>query len=72
MSQPSCLEGTAADRVPVRVPTGGLPGSRLRRVTEYIQDNLRRALSLAELSALVNMSPYHEHAPRRREPDGGL
>jgi len=36
-----------------------LPGSRLRRVTAYIEDNLRRALRLAELSAVVHMSPYH-------------
>jgi AraC family transcriptional regulator len=36
-----------------------LPACRLRRVTQYIQENLRRELRLAELSALVHMSPYH-------------
>ncbi|PYM29915.1 MAG: hypothetical protein DME15_20175 [Candidatus Rokuibacteriota bacterium] len=36
-----------------------LPGSRLRRVTEYIEQNLDRDLRLAELAALVYMSPYH-------------
>ncbi len=36
-----------------------LPACRLRRVTEYIQENLQRELRLAELSALVHMSPYH-------------
>jgi AraC family transcriptional regulator len=36
-----------------------LPAYRLRRVAQYIQDNLRRELRLAELSALVHMSPYH-------------
>ena len=36
-----------------------LPGCRLRRVTEYIQQNLDKDLRLAELAALVYMSPYH-------------
>jgi AraC family transcriptional regulator len=39
--------------------SGGLPEFRLRRVTQYIEANLRRPLRLAELSALVNMSPFH-------------
>ena len=38
---------------------GGLPECRLRRVTQYVQDNLHRELRLAELSSLVHMSPYH-------------
>ena len=36
-----------------------LPACRLRRVTQYIQENLQRELRLAELSAFVHMSPYH-------------
>ena len=36
-----------------------LPGCRLRRVTEYIQQNLDKDLTLAELAAVVYMSPYH-------------
>jgi len=36
-----------------------LPACRLRRVTQYIQANLQQELRLAELSALVHMSPYH-------------
>jgi AraC-like DNA-binding protein len=39
--------------------TGGLPWSRLRRVVSYVQENLAGELRLAELSALVHMSPYH-------------
>jgi AraC family transcriptional regulator len=38
---------------------GTLPGCRVRRVTEYIQQNLDKELRLAELAALVYMSPYH-------------
>ena len=37
----------------------GLPGARLRRVTEFIEGNLPRALPLAELSALAQLSPCH-------------
>jgi AraC family transcriptional regulator len=38
---------------------GGLPECRLRRVAQYVQDNLHRELRLAELSGLVHMSPFH-------------
>ena len=36
-----------------------LPGSRLRRVTEYIQAHLDQHLTLAHLGSVVFMSPYH-------------
>jgi AraC family transcriptional regulator len=36
-----------------------LPGSRLRRVTEYIREHLDQELTLAQLGAVVYMSPYH-------------
>ena len=39
--------------------TSTLPSCRLRRVTEYIQQNLDKELRLADLAALVFMSPYH-------------
>ena len=45
--------------VPVRGDIGTLPWGRLRRVTEYIQQNLDKDLRLAELAALLYMSPYH-------------
>jgi AraC family transcriptional regulator len=38
---------------------GGLPAYRLRRVAQYIHENLQRPLRLVELSAVVHMSPYH-------------
>jgi len=37
----------------------GLGASRLRRVVEYINDRLEDDLSLAELAALVGLSPDH-------------
>ena len=36
-----------------------LQGHRLRRVTEYIEQNLDKDLTLAELAAVVCMSRYH-------------
>ena len=37
----------------------GLPGYRLRRVTQHIHENLQTELRLSELSAVVHMSPHH-------------
>jgi AraC family transcriptional regulator len=45
--------------VPAHGNVGALPMSRLRRVAEYIQQNLEKDLPLAELAALVSMSPFH-------------
>src|SRR5258706_4400469 len=45
--------------VPISGDVGTLPWGRLRRVIEYIQQNLDHDLTLAELAALVYMSPYH-------------
>jgi AraC family transcriptional regulator len=46
---------------PPQMPTyhGRLPQARLRRVLEYMQAHLDRELSLAELAAVVQMSPYY-------------
>jgi AraC family transcriptional regulator len=38
---------------------GALPESRVRRVAAHIDGNLHRALPLADLSAVVHMSPFH-------------
>jgi AraC family transcriptional regulator len=38
---------------------GTLPLSRLRRVTDYILDHLDQDLTLAQLGAVVCMSPFH-------------
>lgn len=40
-------------------PPSTLPLSRLRRVTDYIRENLDQHLTLAQLGAVVYMSPYH-------------
>jgi AraC-like DNA-binding protein len=45
--------------VPISGDIGTLPWGRLRRVIEYIQQNLDQDLTLTELAALVYMSPYH-------------
>jgi AraC family transcriptional regulator len=38
---------------------GGLPGYRLRRVLDYIGDNLAEELSLAQLAAVAGMSQHY-------------
>ena len=38
---------------------GGLPESKVRLVTAYIENNLHRDLRLEELAAVTHMSPYH-------------
>jgi AraC-like DNA-binding protein len=42
-----------------RAEVGTLPLSRLRRVTEHIQEHLDQDLTLTRLGAVVYMSPYH-------------
>jgi AraC-like DNA-binding protein len=44
---------------PARREIGTLPLSRLRRVTAYIAEHLDHDLPLAQLGAVVYMSPYH-------------
>ena len=39
--------------------TGGLSGTRLRHVTEFISDNYNRDLKLAELAQVAGMSSFH-------------
>ena len=38
---------------------GGLPGYRLKRVLDYIGDNLAEDLSLSQLAGIVGMSPHY-------------
>jgi AraC-like DNA-binding protein len=46
---------------------GGLPEWQLRRVTQYIEQNLQRPLRLDELGAVLHVSPYHfAHLFKRR------
>jgi AraC-like DNA-binding protein len=54
------IEGPVAGRTARRREDMiALPACRLRRVTEYIQHNLDKGLTLEELAAVVYMSPFH-------------
>jgi AraC family transcriptional regulator len=53
------LRRHAVRRVAPAEYRGGLPGYRLKRVLDYIGDNLAEDLSLSQLSALVGMSPHY-------------
>ena len=53
------LRRYSTKQVVIRDYTGGLPKYKLREAIAYINDHLDRNLSLAELAALVQMSPYY-------------
>jgi len=38
---------------------GGLPKHKLRRVTEFIEENLEHDLTLAEIAEIAQLSPFH-------------
>lgn len=40
-------------------PSAGLPKAALGAVTEYVEENLARNLTLAEISGVAHMSPFH-------------
>ena len=42
-----------------RIPKGGMPGRRLRRVLDYIAENLAGNLGLKELAGVAGMSPHY-------------
>ena len=48
-------------RSPIRPPLSGhgLSDSEMRRVAEYVRENLTSALTLAEIAGVVNVSPFH-------------
>lgn len=44
----------------LKAPTDGiLPGRKLRKVVEYIMENLEGTLTLEEMAKVVDLSPYH-------------
>jgi AraC family transcriptional regulator len=49
---------TTASKVPA-VASGGLSGYRLNRVIEFIDANLENDISLADLAAVADLSPFH-------------
>ena len=51
--------GWSARRKASREPEGGLSRLALKRATDYVGDNLAGDLTLAKLSRVANISPYH-------------
>ena len=49
----------AVRRFPAETYRGGLPGYRLKRVTEFIEHNLADEVSLEQLAAVAGMSAHH-------------
>lgn len=56
---------TNAATIPA-LSTGGLAGYRLNRVTEFIHANLENEISLADLAAAADLSPFHFSRAFRR------
>lgn len=53
------LRNYSASKQPLRDAIGELPRHKLRRATEFINDDLGRDVTLTEVAACVEMSPYH-------------
>lgn len=53
------LRRYAVRRITPVVYKGGLPGNRLRRVLDYITENLETNISLSKLAAVADMSPHY-------------
>lgn len=53
------LNRYAVRRQTPTVYKGGLPGHRLKRVLDYIADNLAENLSLSQLASVAGMSPHY-------------
>ena len=49
--------GTSSQAIPNQ--RGGLPRSALRRVTDFVDDNLSMDLGLSEMAGVAHLSPYH-------------
>ncbi|MEW6207563.1 MAG: AraC family transcriptional regulator [Acidobacteriota bacterium] len=48
-----------SSRRPSELKSGGLAGHRLRRVREFIRENLSRDLGLTEIAEVADLSPFH-------------
>ncbi len=48
-----------SSRRPAEMKSGGLAGHRLRRVREFIRENLSRDLGLTEIAEVADLSPFH-------------
>jgi AraC family transcriptional regulator len=60
------LRRYAARRITPQVFKGGLPGYRLKRVLDYIADNLDENIGLSQLAAIAGMSPHYFSALFKR------
>jgi AraC family transcriptional regulator len=53
------LRHYSTDSIVPDLQFGGLPAHKLRRVTEFINENLESDLTLTELAQAAELSPYH-------------
>lgn len=53
------IKNYSTQQKPLKQFQGGLAKHKLKRIVDYINDNLHQDLSLNELARLVQISPYH-------------
>jgi AraC-like DNA-binding protein len=56
---PARFAQTAADRRPLLNTKGGLSARHAHKVQRFLSENFSRKLSLAEIAAVCDLSPYH-------------
>lgn len=56
---PALLSEVASDRRPLLNTKGGLSARHTHQIEQFLKENFSRKLSLAEMAAVCDLSPYH-------------
>ncbi|WP_254634136.1 helix-turn-helix domain-containing protein [Mesorhizobium sp. GbtcB19] len=56
---PALLSEIASDRAPLLNAKGGLSARHTHQIQQFLKENFSRKLSLAEMAAVCDLSPYH-------------
>ena len=56
---PVLLSEIASDRIPLLNAKGGLSVRHTHQIQQFLKENFSRKLSLAEMAAVCDLSPYH-------------
>ncbi|WP_245456574.1 AraC family transcriptional regulator [Mesorhizobium sp. M2A.F.Ca.ET.043.05.1.1] len=56
---PALLSEVASDRRPLLNAKGGLSARHTHQIEQFLKENFSRKLSLAEMAAVCDLSPYH-------------
>ncbi|WP_245429834.1 AraC family transcriptional regulator [Mesorhizobium sp. WSM3859] len=56
---PALLSEIASDRAPLPNAKGGLSARHTDQIQQFLKENFSRKLSLSEMAAVCDLSPYH-------------